>query len=154
VSPELARRIRWPRTKDRHELFLRRRDLCSALADIFNKHLAEGAIDAQLAESTITPLLKAAKPGQPVPDATDPNNYRGINVGNVLPKIMSAVLTCTYGPPDALGGAAASLRPGAGRLHLPPRRRLARLHTPRGAQAHQPRRAAPTTSSDQTHWRS
>jgi hypothetical protein len=90
VAPEL---VRWPRTEDRHERFFLRRDFCSAIADIFNKHLTEGVIDAQLAESTITPLLKAAKPGQPVPDAADPNNYRGINVGNVLPKIISAVLT-------------------------------------------------------------
>jgi uncharacterized membrane protein YgcG len=90
VPPEV---LRWSRLDDPRERFELRRRVCTAVADVFNKYLAEGVIDAQLAESTITPLLKPVKPGQRAPDAGDPNNHRGINVGSVLPKIFSAVLT-------------------------------------------------------------
>ena len=62
------------------------------LANLFNAMLREGRPpDPDFVRSSITPILKAAKPGQPV-DASHPDFYRGIAVSNTLCKLLSLIL--------------------------------------------------------------
>ena len=83
-----AETLRWTCPKEhsaRHEY---RRGVCTALASIFNRVLADGVVPAcpQFAEATMTALYKG------VGDRIAPTNYRGICVPNVLAKLFGLVL--------------------------------------------------------------
>ena len=69
-------------------------NVCSHLAAFVNRVIQEGRVPTNgFADCVTTPILKAGKPGQPKPDAADPNNYRDITVSTLLAKLVSLVLT-------------------------------------------------------------
>ena len=85
---------RWARPANLDERFDYRWQLAEHLAAYVNRILAEGRVPAEgFANCISTPILKEAKPGQPKPDASQPNNYRDITVGQLLAKLVSLVLT-------------------------------------------------------------
>jgi hypothetical protein len=84
--------LRWARPEVWADRLAYRRRVAGALAAVFNRILVEGQPpDAEFVRSVITPVLKSAKPGQPV-DAGDPDAYRGIAVGNTVSKLFSLLL--------------------------------------------------------------
>jgi len=84
--------IRWTRTEhgsDRHE---HRRTVCQLLARIFNRLLQDGDVPHEgFAESRTVPIRKKTAPNQ-VSDPADPDQYRAITMGNLIPKILSLVI--------------------------------------------------------------
>ena len=85
---------RWARPANLDERFDYRWRMATQLAGYVNRILAEGRVPAEeFADCISTPIFKEAKPGQPKPDASRPNNYRHITVGQLLAKLVSLVLT-------------------------------------------------------------
>ena len=87
-----AEAIAWAAPELPSQRYAYRMEVATALAGLFNAMLREGRPpSAEFVQSTLTPVLKSAKPGQPV-DAGHPDYYRGIAVGNSLAKLLSLVL--------------------------------------------------------------
>ena len=87
-----AEYLRWTRNSAPKERYKDRMELCTLLAQLFNRMLAEGRVPTEtFAESRTIALLKKAMPGIET-DPADPNNYRGITMGNLLPKVFSLIL--------------------------------------------------------------
>ena len=84
--------LRWARPLDRKKRREYRTLVSAVIAKLLNRFLDEGGAPAAFTPSTITPVLKSAKPGQPV-DRSDPDSHRNISVSGVLSKILSLVLT-------------------------------------------------------------
>ena len=85
--------LRFARDEDPTTRARQRAAMSAALAMVLTKCLQQGGIDADEAETIISPIIKSAKPGQPAPDAADPDNYRGLALMNTLAKILAAALT-------------------------------------------------------------
>ena len=84
--------LSWGRPHERRRRYHYRWHVAGAIAAIFNRQMEEGFIDEAWAKSTLSAVFKSGKPGQ-VPDRSDPDNYRGIAVGNTLSKLHSIVIT-------------------------------------------------------------
>ena len=83
-----AETLRWSCPKDRSERFEHRKQVCIALASIFNQFIADGVVPQcpQFADAAMSVLFKGAGSRE------DPSNYRGICVPNVLAKLFGLVL--------------------------------------------------------------
>src|SRR6185437_9401165 len=81
----------WPHFDSAAETNAFRMRVSDAVASVLNKALSEGTMTMELAEVLVTPIIKAAKPGFAI-DASLPDFYRGISVGNVLPKVLSIII--------------------------------------------------------------
>ena len=89
----IAELIRFVRPEDYSSRYAHRMAICGLVASWFNEMLRTGLVpDGDFAKCCTTPLLKAVKPGQPVPPLWDPNVYRGITNGNMLAKLFSVAL--------------------------------------------------------------
>jgi len=87
-----AEAFRFTRAEDRRVRAQHRMQLAQQLAATLSDILRTGDVSAAFAESTITPLYKAAKQGQSAADPANPDAYRGIAVGNTTAKILSDVI--------------------------------------------------------------
>ena len=68
--------------------------ICSLIAIWFNEMLRVSRVpDGDFAQCVTTPVLKAVKPGQPVPPLWNPDTYRGITNSNMLAKIFSVAMS-------------------------------------------------------------
>jgi len=85
--------IRFARHEDLAARAYQRAAMAKAVASVLTKCLQQGGIDADEAETIISPIIKSAKPGQPTPDTADPDSYRGIALMNTIAKILAAALT-------------------------------------------------------------
>lgn len=87
-----AEMLRFPRqsTGDR---FHDRIEYCKVLATVFESYMATGDVPhtPSWTDSIITPILKKSVPGHKV-DPEDPDDYRGIATGNLIPKVFGLVL--------------------------------------------------------------
>jgi hypothetical protein len=98
--------------------------VCAVLATFVDRVIREGRVpEVGFADCVTTPILKASKPGQPRPDAADPNNNRNITGSALLAKLASLVLIFRL----TLGSATRPDQPRAGHLPARPQRRVTRL---------------------------
>jgi hypothetical protein len=89
----VAELIRFVRPEAYASRYHHRLAICDLIAAWFNEMLRTGRVpDGDFAKCCTTPLLKAVKPGQPVPPLWDPDVYRGITNGNMLAKLFSVAL--------------------------------------------------------------
>jgi len=89
----LAELIRFVRPEAYETRYDHRMAICSLVSEWFNAILRSGKVpDSDFAKCITTPLLKAVKPGQPVPPLWNPDMYRGITNGNMLAKLFSVAL--------------------------------------------------------------
>ena len=90
----VAEFIRFVRPEDYSSRYDYRMAVCAIIAVWFNEMLASGCVpDGDFAKCVTTPILKAVKPGQPVPPLWPPKSYRGITNGNMLAKLFSVALS-------------------------------------------------------------
>lgn len=88
-----AELLRFPHDEEsRANTLLYRATVCNLIATTLSKVLREGSIPESMADVCIAPIPRAAKPGEH-PNVGIPNNSRGISVGNLLPKILSVIIT-------------------------------------------------------------
>ena len=87
-----AEALAWARPEAHDERFPYRMRVAGVIADALSRLLLERRVPPDFGAATTTPLLKAVKPGQ-VADRAVPAFYRGITVGNLLPKVLGLVLT-------------------------------------------------------------
>jgi len=90
----IAELIRFVRPEDYEDIYSHRMAICELITVWLNKMLLDGKVpEGDFAKCTTTPLLKAVKPGQPVPPLWDSDSYRGITNGNMLAKLFSVALS-------------------------------------------------------------
>ena len=89
----IAELIRFVRPEAYEDRYSHRMAICELVSMWFNEMLRSGRVpEGDFAKCTTTPLLKAVKPGQPVPPLWNPDMYRGITNGNMLGKLFSVAL--------------------------------------------------------------
>lgn len=85
--------IRWARMPDPGSTHSFREHVCTLIAHAFNEALDAGGVPTMANEYLTIPLFKEGKPGGHDPDPGEPNDYRYITIGNLLPKVFDIVLT-------------------------------------------------------------
>ena len=87
-----AEMLAWARAADSDDTMQFRQSVCELLAQLYEKIRTDGRMpDGSTMNRTIA-LLKVAKPGAPAMDATDPNDYRGITMGDTISKLFGLVI--------------------------------------------------------------
>ena len=72
----IAELFRFVRPEDYHDRYDYRMAICSLIAIWFNEMLRVSRVpDGDFAQCVTTPVLKAVKPGQPVPPLWNPDTY-------------------------------------------------------------------------------
>lgn len=84
--------LRWTRAAYGGDRHADRRETCQYLARIFNQLLEEGDVPpAGFAESRTIVIRKKTAPNQ-ASNPSDPDQYRAITMGNLIPKVLSLVI--------------------------------------------------------------
>ena len=83
----VAEALKWPRPQEGGSRAHFRERVCTTIAAVFNKALAEGRVGHEFVASRITPVPKQ-NAGNP-----DPDTYRGISVTGLLAKLLSLCIT-------------------------------------------------------------